>query len=1010
MSRRRWRPLLAFVVSYPLLPPQGDSGLPSQIAAFLQQVVAASKAGFIPQQLGDHGEQLRSRVKDQCRNWTGQQLALAFLRLHDAATILHKDEEQRRVLLADLETELRRREGPRDGWTLLLWRQVHVAKETGRTAAVVDAWLDLWRSFDGPKRHWVAAEAGRVLITQCEEPARAEDLLTRALVELESASAWAEPTRAAIAADEDLFIPRRDRAEAGSWRDAHGQLLLLRGYAREQIGNLLPAIGDLAAASVDFRATGNVHRSTNCLHNLASIWLQLGRYDLALAVAQEALTAYARGFEPDAQGVVFPDDNGVLAMRKLIAKALHRRGDLEGAESGFQAVTAELVDKGVGETNVDALTGHAELLLQLMKRSPSADRERCFHALMDRVDHYCGSNHEQLVWCRAELLRAEMAIRKGEFPDAKRRLEGLEVPLTRHRHRALQVRRLGLLGRVQSELGDWRGALVSYSAAADLVGQAVMAEELWRLEGAATTYISQFGELLAGAHEVIESAAGDTTATPDVMATVYRLVQRFHGSEALCRSMSANAVPPGEMTAAEEHCREDLRVAEAEHRKVLARAPRNPAAARRRNAQLEACQRKLESCEAALASCRRLNNLAPLGLTEGKTLVDVQQHLQPGELLIECIEADGNAWAFLVTDHDCTTQLLPRGDAWCAAVEALRGWVESSDDEKDVDRIEALRQVAHLVLPADGWFDQRLRSGSVKRLLWSPEGTFASVPLAALPWREKPLVAAVPVVHVVSGSQLVQHRELPVLPPTSLRLLALGNPKYPRAAIAMLASRSLVGGDFPALPAAAEELLAVARHFAEPGEATQLEQVTKRVGLVDLDEEIHGTRFRVLLGAMAKESALRADALRGVDVLHFACHGEASTEAPAMSFLALSLDAAAAAECDGLLRLGELARLRGDYALVVLSACRTGVGFTRGHDAAAGLAWAAQLAGARRVLASMWRVPDRDACELVTDFYGRWLGDRQPTDVALAAVQRQAIGVRPVRAWATFTLWSGCRE
>ncbi len=132
----------------------------------------------------------------------------------------------------------------------------------------------------------------------------------------------------------------------------------------------------------------------------------------------------------------------------------------------------------------------------------------------------------------------------------------------------------------------------------------------------------------------------------------------------------------------------------------------------------------------------------------------------------------------------------------------------------------------------------------------------------------------------------------------------------------------------------------------------------------------------LMLGGEATEAALRHRRLDDVRVLYFATHGLLPGELSCRSEpgLALSPPAAPAAskDEDGLLEASEIAGLRLNADLVVLSACNTAQGTGQlGGEALSGLADAFFYAGARTLVASHWQVPSSATASLMIGLFQR---------------------------------------
>jgi CHAT domain-containing protein len=83
---------------------------------------------------------------------------------------------------------------------------------------------------------------------------------------------------------------------------------------------------------------------------------------------------------------------------------------------------------------------------------------------------------------------------------------------------------------------------------------------------------------------------------------------------------------------------------------------------------------------------------------------------------------------------------------------------------------------------------------------------------------------------------------------------------------------------------------------------------------------------------------------------------------------------------DGLLQVYEIFNLKLNAELVVLSACRTGLGKEVKGEGLIGLTRAFMYAGAPSMVASLWQVADRSTADLMVTFYQQLNQDRDKAD------------------------------
>ena len=166
---------------------------------------------------------------------------------------------------------------------------------------------------------------------------------------------------------------------------------------------------------------------------------------------------------------------------------------------------------------------------------------------------------------------------------------------------------------------------------------------------------------------------------------------------------------------------------------------------------------------------------------------------------------------------------------------------------------------------------------------------------------------------------------------------------------------------------------------------------------------------QTFLGPTATESALRGALVRN-SIVHVASHAILNSVSPMFSRIELAKPAIVDPANDGRLEVHELLGLPVKSRLVFLSGCETGAGtagstsFRKGQDYAT-LSQAFLYAGARDVVATLWKIDDERGAAFAARFYGQ-LASRTAVE-ALAMAQRDMIHdavLSTPRYWAGYTL------
>jgi CHAT domain-containing protein/tetratricopeptide (TPR) repeat protein len=464
--------------------------------------------------------------------------------------------------------------------------------------------------------------------------------------------------------------------------------------------------------------------------------------------------------------------------------------------------------------------------------------------------------------------------------------------------------------------------------------------------------------------------------------------------------------------------------------------PEQAAALKREISQLET------DLERAQAAIRKANpNFAALTQPKPLKLTEIQAQLDADTLLLEYALGEERSYLWAITRDSLMSYELPKGELIEKNArqvhELLSARSTSKDGESALERRERIRQAEARLPAAAAALSQSLLAPAAaelgnKRLVIVADGALQYVPFAMLPdpaastpsavsqssviGKNQPLVVNHEIVSLPSASALaIQRTELAGRQPAPKMLAVIADPVFDRSddrlkSVAIKASdnaqpQSIAFDDARSivhLAANSDDKQGTStRRLILPRLPFTRQEATRLLALTPKESSFGAIGFQA-----SRERVLNGE-LSQYRYVHFATHGLLDSERPGLSSLVLSMVDEQGKPQDGFLRANDIYNLKLPAELVVLSACKTGLGKEIKGEGLVGLTRGFMYAGAARVVVSLWSVNDKATSELMSKFYEKMLKQGARPAAALRAAQVEMWRHKQWRSpyyWAAFTL------
>jgi CHAT domain-containing protein len=174
-----------------------------------------------------------------------------------------------------------------------------------------------------------------------------------------------------------------------------------------------------------------------------------------------------------------------------------------------------------------------------------------------------------------------------------------------------------------------------------------------------------------------------------------------------------------------------------------------------------------------------------------------------------------------------------------------------------------------------------------------------------------------------------------------------------------------------------------------------------------------GNTGTMITGFAANRDLVIKGGLQPYRIVHFATHGVVNCEHPELSGIVLSMLNEQGERENGFLQLHDIYDLELSADLVVLSACRTGLGQDIRGEGLVGLTQGFFHRGANTVISTLWTIDDRASAELMKYFYEAMLQEGATSAAALRSAKQKLWNQKRWQSpyyWAAFVVQGDYRQ